>query len=126
MTGVETRIRALLIADTDVSALVSTRVWPVQARQAAQLPFLVVHRVSGGKVNSLSGYSGLEYPRVQIDCYASTFDGTRTLASKVRVAMDGATTFSALCDDDVTTWEEASGIWRTILDFTCGNEEGTT
>ena len=97
---IEAGIRALLLADTGVSALVADstrdppgrgRVFPLMLPQtpASPLPAITYARVSGIRDTTLSGPVGLVKARLQVDCWASTFDGARGLAGAVRRALDG-------------------------------------
>lgn len=76
-----------------VSALVGTgasaRIYPQIAAQGAAKPYLVYQLISGEHGHHLRAASGLVQSRVQIDSYGSTYSGAKTLADKVRLALDG-------------------------------------
>lgn len=87
---VEDAIRARLLADPDVAALVATRVWPVKLPQGPTFPAIVYQRIS-----TTSNGVAMESPvgptrsRVQLSAWASTFSGARQLAEAVVHALNG-------------------------------------
>jgi len=85
----EAAIYAILVADGTVSGLVSTRIYPVKLPQSPDMPAITYSRVSGPRIQTIAGPSGLAYPRVQVDSWASTYTGIKTLADAVRQALDG-------------------------------------
>jgi len=72
-----------------VFALVGNRIYPIEAPQEAALPYLVYQRISGLRVRSHSGPSGLAHPRFQITGAAVTYPALRSVMNAVRVALDG-------------------------------------
>jgi len=72
-----------------VTALVSTRIYPLVAPQDAARPYLVYQRISTPRVRSHSGPSGLAHPRFQITGVAASYSAARGLANAVRAALDG-------------------------------------
>lgn len=72
-----------------VAALVATRIYPILMPQNTTLPAITKQRISGPRVQSLVGSSGLAYPRYQVDAWASTYDGAKAVADQVRAALDG-------------------------------------
>lgn len=120
--SLETKLYTLLSSDAGVVAIASDRVYPDEAPQNAALPYVVYTRISSGRVYSLSGYSGLENPRIQIDCYAETMADVVSLSDAVISAMRGATTFKVAMDDPENMPEE-DGTFRIMIDFSIWNED---
>ena len=85
----ETAVRAILAADGTVSGLVSSRIYPMKLPQGPTMPAITYSRVSGPRVETITGPSGLAHPRVQVDSWASTYAGVKALATAVRKALDG-------------------------------------
>ena len=98
MPSIESKIYSVLSAATAVTAL-TTRIYPEVRPAADALPAVVYSRLSGLRVNSLSGYSGLENARVQLDIYAQTVDKRREVYDAVVTAMNAATVFTCLLVD---------------------------
>lgn len=73
----------ILAADSDVTDLVSTRIYPDQAPQKATSPYVVFQLISGEHLESHQGGSQLVFRRFQFDGWA----GTRLLAEQIREAI---------------------------------------
>ncbi|MBI6628327.1 DUF3168 domain-containing protein [Pontibaca salina] len=85
----EKEFRALLLADSGVSALVGTRIdWGARP-QGAPLPAIVLHTVSDVSGHTLDGPWALTTGRVQVDCYADSYGAAKALGRAVRAALDG-------------------------------------
>lgn len=82
-------LRAYMLDDAGIAALVADRVYAVIARQGQREPHIVVHRISGVGDHHMQGPSGLTQSRVQIDCYALDLDVASTLANLVKERLDG-------------------------------------
>lgn len=76
-----------LIAATDVTALVGTRVFPSRIPQGQATPHIRLTFMPGESEVSLGGVTGEVRSRAQIDNYADTYQGSLDLAEKVRVAL---------------------------------------
>lgn len=100
-----------------ITDLTSSRIYPVHLPQATSLPALTYQRAGSERVYSLSGYSTLENPSLQIDCWSSSFEGAKTLAANVKTVMDGASAFAAILVDDTDLYEDEVGIHRVSQDF---------
>lgn len=87
---IEDALRARLLADADVAALVATRVYPLKLPQGATFPAVVYQRIS-----TTSDGVAMESPvgpvrsRVQVTAWGVTFSATRQLAEAVMHALHG-------------------------------------
>jgi hypothetical protein len=113
--SLEDGLYTYLGANAGVSALVSTRIYPVVLPEGKALPALVFQRISSDRHYHLSGYSQLCYARMQITSLATTPEGARGLAEAVRNALDayagamGSTTVqSCMMDNEVELPSEGS------------------
>lgn len=125
----EKAICAILTAASGVSSLVGNRIYPVRPKQSGALPAITYFRVDGPRVHSLQGPSGLGHPRIQIDCYASTYADCLELSKQVRLALDGYRGIIAgvnvqaillLSDFDMEEDEDAPIVpdeFRRVMDF---------
>lgn len=136
---IESGLRALLIADAGVKALVADRVYPMPAPQNGQYPFLTWQRISGQRVFSMGGPSGLAEPRFQIDVWSANRENrpdgggpyaeARSIADAVRRALDGfngtldGIRASAILLDERDLFENESGTTRVSMDFRIWHEE---
>lgn len=121
MSRLDEKLYTLLSGDASVSAVVVARIYPLVLPQDVTLPAITYSRISGGQVNSLGGYSGLEAPRIQVDVWGESYAAARALAALVHTAMDGATTFRALLESDTDFFEDDTKIYRVSSDFIVWN-----
>lgn len=117
MAQLEPKIFTALTGDTGVSAIVGSRVYPVVIPQKAALPCVTYLRVSGPQEMSLSGHSGLESVRVQVDAWAESYETAKSLASAIQSALLGASTFAVTSASDRDLFEDETGVFRVSTDF---------
>jgi hypothetical protein len=131
----EAAVYNILSTTAAITAITSTRIYPLVAPQSADFPRITYQIIVDAPDHVLSGASGLRESRVQIDCWTddADYDMAHTLADKVRVALD---TFRGTAGGTGSIWVhqihlndqsdgfeediEASerGIRRVIMDFT--------
>ena len=80
-----------LTSDSDVSAIVSTRIYPNVIPQDVDLPALAFQEISRPGAMAHDGPYGIVFPRFQITAQADTYDEVDDLINKVRIALDGVT-----------------------------------
>lgn len=85
MTTLNT-FRAILLGNGGVSALVSSRIYPIELPQSPTFPAITLQIVAGESVYSSSGLSNLENSLVQVDCWARTYADADALFEAVRKA----------------------------------------
>ncbi len=85
----EAALRSTLIASTAVSAVVSSRIYPILAPASAALPFVTYRRTGIQRQQSFTGPVGTPTVSVDFECLATTYEGARDLADKCRLALDG-------------------------------------
>jgi len=86
---IEEGLYSKLAADSGVSALVSTRIYPLLVPQDASLPAIAYQRISGPRDHAHDGATGLALARVQVTCLGSSYDETKDVSEAVRAAIDG-------------------------------------
>ena len=80
-------IRDALVADAGVTALVGQRVSPILKAQDTTLPAITLQRISIVPQNHLTGDGDLDYGRVQLDVWATTYVEARSVADACRTAL---------------------------------------
>lgn len=83
MTTIDEVVRAILIANAGVSAIVGTRIFPVSLPLDCVLPALAFFKAS----NNYKQIAGV--PRFQISCFAEDYLQCQTLKQAVETALDG-------------------------------------
>jgi hypothetical protein len=134
---IEQAFFARLAGFAGLAALVGARIYPVLAPEAAAAPFVVYQRITGERIDSLSGPSGMATPRFQVDVYATSYAASRAIAEQVRLALDnfrgtqsypGGSThirFIALADerDLIEQDVKPAPLYRASMDFTIFHDE---
>lgn len=81
-------IYSILSSDSDVSAIVGTRIYPQIAAQGASFPFLVYVLQGTTPSDTKSGVSTLDEVRYDIVVASETYAEASDLTNKVRTALD--------------------------------------
>lgn len=85
----EEAFRALLLASSGVTALVSGRVnWGTHP-QGQPLPGVVLNVISDTNGHLINAPETLTLARVQVDCWAPTYASAKALGRAARAALDG-------------------------------------
>ena len=119
----ESKLYSVLTGNNAVALLVGARVYPVKLEQDTEFPAITYQRISGGQQYSLTAYSNLENPRIQIDVWGLKYSDVKALAAKVKTAMEGATTFRATLLTDIDLYEDDVEIYRVSQDWSVWNQE---
>jgi len=85
--GVGGQLAYLLKNDTEVAALVGTRIYPNIVPQRATFPVVVYNQISSERTSVMGRDTGTVDSTWQIDVYAQTYAGARELAVGVRKAL---------------------------------------
>ena len=118
-----------------LSSLVSSRIYRGMAPQKPTLPFVVMQRIDGPRMQSLGGPIGIAQPRMQFDAYATTLDGAYAVATQIRYALDGyrATVATVVVHGSTMQTESDSieegiepGLRRVSMDFLITHAEATS
>lgn len=121
---IEQKIYAALSGSTVLTSLVSSAIYPEHRMQADALPAVVYSRVSGFRVNSLSGYSNLENVNVEINVYAKTIDSRRAIGDAVIGAMTSATGCNVLLNDSPSDfYDDEVQVYERDFTFSVWNRE---
>lgn len=90
MADFETNLITYLTSKAPITSLIgvgdNARIYLGFPKQGAALPYIVFEIFEGSSAEHLTAISGIASNRVQIDCYASTKAGSKTLAELVRLA----------------------------------------
>ena len=106
----EAVIRNRLVTTAAVTALVSTRVYPVIAPATAALPFITWRRLAVTRQQSLAGPIGAPTVNLSVDIFAETYESARDIADQCRVSLDGwGGTFDNTVVSNVSLDNESDG-----------------
>jgi len=126
----EAGLFSFLSGEQNVTALVGSRIYPLKLPQAATYPAITYQRVSGDRIRSLDGPSGLADPRIQLDLWDKTYSGVKALADTVRGALDGFRGLmgtdnigGVLLLSDSDFYEQGVEVFRVIQDYSIWHKE---
>lgn len=112
----EQLIAALLDDPAGYPTLAEDRVFALRLEEGSAYPAITYQRVAAAPVNSISGSSGLDYVRMQVDCLAETYGVAKRLAQEVRAKLESAS-FKALLATDRDEYDNEARVFRVINDF---------
>lgn len=95
---IEDNLRTYILADSNISNLVAARIYPLKLPQRPTVPAVTYQRISGERMHSMSGATGLAGPRIQFDCWDTTYLSSKNLADLLRKRIDG---FAGTVDSEV-------------------------
>ena len=103
-------------------ALVSTRTYPGAAPDTVADPYCVFFQVSRRPVYTHQGATGLSEYRMQVSCFAKTYDSVKAIAAQVELAMEAwmaanSNVQACFLDDEQDINEEESEYYHVPLDF---------
>ncbi len=113
---------------------VDQRVYPLTAPQTAALPYLTYRRISTPQDyahtrsgNPTPGPTGYQRPRFQLDGFAETFSGVRTIAHELRAALSGyvgmmgaVRVASTRVVTEMDVYDDDAACYRVIMDVFIG------
>jgi hypothetical protein len=120
----EIAVRAHLINDPAVRSLVDTRIYPDVLPQGVTYPAIRYQRIDTPRTYTKGGSAGLSRPRLQIDCYATTYKAAKDTADAVRAAMERFTG-PAVCENEQDGYEPdpEPAVYVRTLEFRIWHEE---
>lgn len=95
MVGVQGVVRAYVLADAAIAALIGTRFYPVKAPQAAVYPLVTMQKIAEPRFPHLRGPGGMAAAHFQIDAWVketgAAFTQAQVVADLIRRRIDGFT-----------------------------------
>lgn len=85
----EAVLRTALVGNTNVTAIVSSRIYPVLAPASAALPFVTWRRSAITREQTLGPPMGVPRVSVEYSIYATTYEQARDTADAMRRVLDG-------------------------------------
>lgn len=82
--------RSIIASDSNVTDITDVRIYAAEAPQRASSPYVVLRVVSSIPSDTKTSSSAVDFIRVQVDCYGSSFTNCIDLDDKIRTAIDRA------------------------------------
>ena len=123
--SIESKVYTQLTTATALTALVATNIFPEHLIQGETLPGIVYRRAPGGqRVMSLSGYTGLENPKIEVSVYATSIDQRRAIGEVIISVMEAATAFTAILPDGpIDDYVDDIATYRRTMEFSVWHQE---
>jgi Protein of unknown function (DUF3168) len=102
---------------TTLGATLSNRLYPSVAPAGVVAPYGVYQMVSGVPITHLSGQSDRTNWRLQVDLFGRDKIALDVLAENVKAAMDTATLFKSICQNQADLYEDPAQFYRIAMDF---------
>ncbi len=87
--SIEPAIKTILLGDSPVAALVSTRIYYINKPQNITSSCIVLQLLSTVRGLVFGGATGYSNGTLQITCFASRYETVKTLAAAVQTALHG-------------------------------------
>ena len=111
---IEQTVLAALTTGSPLPTAAGSRVYAILLPQNIGMPAISFQRVATDPDASLSGNSGLDRVRLQIDCWARGYNEAKMLSAEVRVVLEA---LGALLVMDLDGYEPTEKLYRSTLDF---------
>ena len=126
-------IVAFLLADSTLGGLIGTRLYPLKLPQDPTMPAITYQWISGARVHSTDGASGLSSPRIQFDCWALTYLEAEAVFEALRKRLDGfqgtagaSRIQAAFFESERDLYDDEARLYRRSTDFFVWYEEAVT
>ena len=105
--------------------------YPIRLPQDVTLPAMMYRRISGQRIRSIQGPTGLAHPLIELSVYSKSYLEAKELAAEVRVLLDGfrgvigsgSLVENIIIENDQDTFDDDTGIYRIILDAIVWHQE---
>lgn len=87
--SLETGLLDLLKANSSIKSIIGSHFRTEWRDQNSKKPAVVITRISGGKDSALDMSNHFNTARIQIDCFADSYEKTKTLAELVKGVLHG-------------------------------------
>ena len=111
--SIETTLYSTLANNATVAALVSARIYPALAPESAAFPYLTYFNVAGSRISTLPGVGDGVRKRIQINCNAETYAGSKTLGSAVIGALEG----NGYLDLEIDLYDPQGQVYTLVIDW---------
>jgi len=117
-------IRTALAADTDVAAVVGTRIYFQRLPQEPTYPALTIEQITTDLYNTVNELQGLHWSRIRVHAWAQTYAAADTLAATVQTALNGKKITvsglkirSVVADGPWDSYDATADIYQLAQDF---------
>lgn len=107
---------------TDLGSKIGTRAYPLSLPQPAVLPAVTFRSFAGTREYAHDGDQSLSRHRIQLSCWAGTYDEARKLAEDLTAALDGWQA-GTICSTPVDISQPGVPVFQVAVDIDVWYEE---
>ena len=89
-------IYTILHSSSNISNLVSTRIYPILLPETPTYPAITISQISANLPTTISGKANINNPSYQVDVWDTSFSEAKTLMGYIQTAMDGASLYDSI------------------------------
>lgn len=119
---IEQAIKAALLEDAELAALLGDKIFPVVIPQGVKLPCAVYQRSYSQPEMTLLGYQS-EQVTMQVTAFSFTYAEAKAIALRIRAAMAGAE-FKGVFVSDRDDYDPDSQVYITSAEYICEQTGG--
>lgn len=124
--SVQNDIYSRLSTYAGLIALVDIKIYPLTVPQDIDLPYVSFFIVSDVPEHAMGADADIETIRVQISCWAYTFDEAKALEVQVKLALSryrGGNILDVFVDSSLDLYDGEEGIYHIPIDFIIFHKE---
>lgn len=114
---IESDVRAVLVADAAVVALVVDRVAAGVIPEGEIRPYITYQLVTGQRPGSLSAHGTLRNARIQLSCWSPSYGVAKQIAQAVQDAIEASVLFDVVFIGDVELYDAETALHYVVLDY---------
>lgn len=130
MAELEAALHTRLTAYGGLTALTSTRIYPLIVPQSPTYPCVTYQRTDGPREHALGADMGIPHPTIEISSWGKTYASAKAIATQVRGALQrwddsGASpaVLDCLLESDEDNYESDAGVFKVIQTWTIWHRE---
>lgn len=126
----EEALFAYLSTYGSLTALVSTRIYPLILPQSPTYPVITYQRIDGPREHGLTAEHEMAHPRIQVDSWGKTYASVKAVATEAREALErwadessNPVVLDSFLDNDEDSYEPDTGLHRIRQDWIIWHRE---
>lgn len=114
---IEVDVRAVLVADTAVGAIVADRIAAGVMPEGEVRPYVTYSLVTGERIPSMTDSGVMRHARVQLDCFSPSYGQAKALALAVQTAIEASALFEVVFITDQDLYDPETNLFYVVLDY---------
>jgi hypothetical protein len=115
--GFKELMRAQLVADTAVSAIIGEKLWALKAKKGTSPPYATFTVAAYTREGHLRGTTKLENARIRFDLYGGNYPELDDLADAIAASLNNTSGFTAQLVFGFEMYEDDTQLYHLVRDF---------